>query len=188
MLSFEDVAWLKRFPWLQKLSWRSSVFIFPYLQTVAALAECHVKIDCLQHFLRHQFKISALVSRFSHFFRNSCACIDAFGAVAASWYCGIVRSSVAICLLVDSGSSQSQEGKSIWRSLPQRKTKISCGMPWGFVSHTMQRHDENIRIDHSSTNNLEGAACLGMMFRHVLGYLNSSMFLQGRVHQKFEGF
>ena len=63
------------------------MFIFPYLQTVAALAECHVKIDCLQHFLRHQFKISALVSRFSHFFRNSCACIDAFGAVAASWYC-----------------------------------------------------------------------------------------------------
>ena len=38
------------------------------MQTVAALAECHVKIDCLQHFLRHQFKISALVSRFSHFF------------------------------------------------------------------------------------------------------------------------
>ena len=51
----------------------------------------------------------------------------------------------------------------------------------------MQRHAANIRIDHSSTNNLEGAACLGMMFRHVLGYLNSSMFLQGRVHQKFEG-
>ncbi len=62
---------------------------FP-VHTVAALVECHI-IDRLQH-LRHQFKISALVSR-SRFVCNSCG-IDAFG-VAASWceeLCGDVFS------------------------------------------------------------------------------------------------